>query len=167
MCAGENVWPSPTHCSVWTPASGEGGNEATNPGSHLYTQLSPSSLRLGLMKPHPGWGWGTHMPGPTSGNEAEKGRGWDWSGWPWLLAHTQLSSPVGTVTSTISADKRNSPHGRLLHNPERTCKATIHLTGQVATPMAMQEGHSETRMTHTAVVECVTYTILLGSFTVS
>lgn len=51
MGAGEIVRPSLTHCSVWTPASGEGGNEATNPGSHLYTQLSPSSLRLGLMKP--------------------------------------------------------------------------------------------------------------------
>lgn len=107
------------------------------------------------------------MPGLTTGNDADmqlrKGRaGIRVAGHGFW--HIQLSSPVGTVTSTISADKRNSPHGRLLHNPERTCKATIHLTVQVATPRAMQEGRSERRMAHTAVVECVTYTILLGSY---
>lgn len=78
------------------------------------------------------------------------------------FGYTQLRSPVGTAASSVSADMRNSSQEGLLHHPEMTCKATIRLTGQVATPTAMQEGHSG--MTHTAVVECVTYTTLPGSY---
>lgn len=106
------------HSSVWTPASGEGGNVATNPGSHPCTQQGPSSLRLWLRKPHRG----AHMPSLTTGSDADMqlrkgGAGTRVAGHGFW--HTQLSSPVGTAASIVSADMRKLATGEIVTQPRK------------------------------------------------
>lgn len=78
-------------------ASGEGGDEATNPVSHMPTGKPQFS--------HAQW---THMPGLTMGKDADMAGvgGGGVGGARARMAghgfwHIQLSLPVGTATSTV------------------------------------------------------------------